>query len=42
MGLAIDAAKGAGAPCIIASLAYDLSQDGTFYVTMMGVMPDQV
>jgi len=41
MGLAIDAAKSAGAPCIIASLAYDLSQDGTFYVTMMGVLPDQ-
>lgn len=41
IGLAIDAAKAAGAPCIIASLAYDLSQDRTFYVTMMGVMPDR-
>ncbi|MDB6027493.1 MAG: yitJ [Verrucomicrobiales bacterium] len=41
IGIAIDAAKAAGAPCIIASLAYDLSQDQTFYVTMMGVMPDQ-
>jgi len=41
IGVAIDAAKAAGAPCIIASLAYDLSQDQTFYVTMMGVMPDQ-
>jgi 5-methyltetrahydrofolate--homocysteine methyltransferase len=41
IGLAIDAAKAAGAPCIIASLAYDLSQDKTFYVTMMGVMPDR-
>ncbi len=40
LGLAIDAAKSAGAPCIIASLAYDLSQDGTFYVTMMGIKPD--
>ena len=39
IGVAIDAAKAAGAPCIIASLAYDLSQDQTFYVTMMGVMP---
>jgi 5-methyltetrahydrofolate--homocysteine methyltransferase len=39
IGLAIDAAKAAGAPCIIASLAYDLSQDKTFYVTMMGVQP---
>ena len=37
LGLAIDAAKAAGAPCIIASLAYDLSADKTFYVTMMGV-----
>ena len=41
IGLAIDAAKAAGAPSIIASLAYDLSQDKTFYVTMMGVMPDR-
>lgn len=41
MGVAIDAAKAAGAPSIIASLAYDLSQDKTFYVTMMGVMPDR-
>jgi 5-methyltetrahydrofolate--homocysteine methyltransferase len=41
LGVAIDAAKAAGAPCIIASLAYDLSADKTFYVTMMGVMPEQ-
>jgi 5-methyltetrahydrofolate--homocysteine methyltransferase len=41
IGLAIDAAKAAKAPCIIASLAYDLSQDKTFYVTMMGVQPAQ-
>jgi len=40
LGLAIEAAKSAGAPCIIASLAYDLSADRTFYVTMMGVLPD--
>ncbi|MBI3110968.1 MAG: homocysteine S-methyltransferase family protein [Ignavibacteriales bacterium] len=39
MGLAIEAAKAAGAPCIIASMAYDLSADGTFFVTMMGVLP---
>lgn len=39
LGVAIDAAKAAGAPCVIASLAYDLSADKTFYVTMMGVMP---
>jgi len=41
LGLAIDAAKAAGAPCIIGSLAYDLSMDGTFYKTMMGVSPEQ-
>jgi 5-methyltetrahydrofolate--homocysteine methyltransferase len=40
LGLAIEAAKSAGAPSIIASLAYDLSADGTFYVTMMGVLPE--
>jgi 5-methyltetrahydrofolate--homocysteine methyltransferase len=41
LGLGIEAAKAAGAPCIIGSLAYDLSADKTFYVTMMGVMPDR-
>jgi len=41
LGIAIDAAKAAGAPCIIASLAYDLSLDGTFYKTMMGISPEQ-
>ena len=41
LGIAIDAAKEAGAPSIIASLAYDLSMDKTFYVTMMGVMPEK-
>jgi 5-methyltetrahydrofolate--homocysteine methyltransferase len=40
-GLAIDAAKAAGARSVVASFAYDLSTDGTFYVTMMGVLPDQ-
>jgi 5-methyltetrahydrofolate--homocysteine methyltransferase len=41
LGLAIDAALKAGAPCVIASLAYDLSADKTFYVTMMGVFPEK-
>ena len=41
LGLAIDAAKAAGAPCIIGSLAYDLSADKTFFVTMMGISPDK-
>lgn len=41
LGLAIDAAREAGASCIIGSLAYDLSHDGTFYKTMMGISPEQ-
>ncbi|HTX19034.1 MAG TPA: homocysteine S-methyltransferase family protein [Bacteroidota bacterium] len=39
--IAIRAAKEAGAPSIIASLAYDLSADRSFFVTMMGVLPDE-
>lgn len=38
---AIEGALAAGAPCIIASLAYDLSADGTFYKTMMGIAPEE-
>src|SRR5437899_7841103 len=41
LGLAIDAAKATGGPCIIGSLAYDLSTDGTFFKTMMGVSPEK-
>jgi 5-methyltetrahydrofolate--homocysteine methyltransferase len=41
LGVAIDAAKEAKAPCIIASLAYDLSLDGTFFKTMMGISPEE-
>ncbi len=41
LGIAIEAAKAANAPSIIASLAYDLSVDGTFYKTMMGISPEQ-
>ena len=41
LGIAIDAARKAGAPCIIASLAYDLMQDRLTYRTMMGVSPEQ-
>jgi len=40
-GLAIAAARAAGAASVVASFAYDLSTDGTFYVTMMGVQPDR-
>jgi 5-methyltetrahydrofolate--homocysteine methyltransferase len=41
LGLAIDAARAAGAPGIIGSLAYDLSADQSFFVTMMGVSPEK-
>ncbi len=41
LGQAIDAALAAGAACVIASLAYDLSTDRTCYKTMMGVSPAQ-
>ncbi len=41
LGLGIEGAKAAGAPFIIASLAYDRSRDGTFFKTMMGVSPEQ-
>ncbi len=40
LGLGIEAAKAAGAPFIIASLAYDRSLDGLFFKTMMGVSPE--
>ena len=39
--LGIEAARAAGAPCVIASLAYDRSLDGTFFKTMMGISPEQ-
>jgi len=41
LGLAIAAAKAAGASCIIGSLAYDLSADGSFFATAMGVTPEK-
>jgi 5-methyltetrahydrofolate--homocysteine methyltransferase len=41
IGVAIEAARAAGCQCIIASLSYDLSADRTFYVTMMGVLPEK-
>jgi 5-methyltetrahydrofolate--homocysteine methyltransferase len=39
--LGVEAAQEFGAPCIIASLAYDRSHDGTFFKTMMGVSPEK-
>ena len=41
LGVAIDACLEANAPSIIASLAYDLSLDGTFFKTMMGISPEE-
>lgn len=41
LGLAIAAAKEAGAPCIIGSLAYDVTLDGSTFRTMMGVDPER-
>jgi 5-methyltetrahydrofolate--homocysteine methyltransferase len=38
--LAIEAARGAGAPCIIASMAFDLMHDGREVRTMMGISPE--
>jgi 5-methyltetrahydrofolate--homocysteine methyltransferase len=40
LGLAIDVAKEAGAPCIIGSMAYDVTLDGETFRTMMGVDPE--
>jgi 5-methyltetrahydrofolate--homocysteine methyltransferase len=39
--IAIDAAKEAGAPCVIASMAYDTTRDGSTFRTMMGVDPER-
>jgi 5-methyltetrahydrofolate--homocysteine methyltransferase len=41
LGLAIAAAKQAGAPCVIGSLAYDVTLDGSTFRTMMGIDPER-
>lgn len=41
LGLAIRASQAAGAPCIIASMAYDVTLDGSTFRTMMGIDPEQ-
>ncbi len=41
LGLAIRASKEAGAKCIIGSLAYDVTLDGSTFRTMMGVDPER-
>ena len=39
--LGIHAAKEAGAPCIIGSMAYDVTLDGSTFRTMMGIDPER-
>ncbi len=39
--IGIEAAKEAGAPCIIGSMAYDVTLDGSTFRTMMGVDPER-
>lgn len=39
--LGIEAAKTAGAPCIIGSMAYDVTFDGSTFRTMMGIDPER-
>ncbi len=39
--IGIEAAKQAGAPCVIGSMAYDVTRDGTKLRTMMGIGPEQ-
>ena len=41
LGIGIEAAKRAGAPCIIGSMAYDVTLDGSTFRTMMGVDPER-
>lgn len=38
--LGLRAARDAGAPCVIGSMAYDVTRDGTTFRTMMGVDPE--
>src|ERR1017187_4735266 len=39
--LGIQAAKEAGAPCVIGSMAYDVTLDGSTFRTMMGINPER-
>ena len=40
LGVGIDAARKAGATCIIGSMAFDVTHDGADVVTMMGIRPE--
>src|SRR5687768_16810307 len=41
LGIGLEAAKEAGCPCIIGSMAYDVTLDGSTFRTMMGVDPER-
>src|SRR5690606_24544825 len=41
LGIGIEAAREAGAPAIIGSLAYDVTLDGSTFRTMMGIDPER-
>jgi len=40
LGIGIEAAKNAGAPCVIGSMAFDVMHDGSDLKTMMGIGPE--
>jgi len=40
LGIGLEAAKDAGAPCVIGSMAYDVTFDGEEIRTMMGIGPE--
>jgi 5-methyltetrahydrofolate--homocysteine methyltransferase len=41
LGLGLRAARDAAAPCVIGSMAYDVTRDGSTFRTMMGVDPER-
>jgi 5-methyltetrahydrofolate--homocysteine methyltransferase len=41
LAIGIEAAKEAGAACVIASMAYDVTRDGSTFRTMMGIDPER-
>jgi 5-methyltetrahydrofolate--homocysteine methyltransferase len=41
LGLALQAARAAGAACVIGSMAFDVTLDGSTFRTMMGVDPER-
>ncbi len=41
LGIGIEVAKAAGAPCVIGSMSYDVSLDRTMIRTMMGIGPTE-